>query len=176
MTINSDPSRHGIVYFITRVGLNLVLAGLILASAPLIRCLDTLWPTQLPAVFIRPGQFLTLIGLLLIAGAEYSLAAAGGATGAPGDPTSRLVVKGLYRWTRNPIYLGGMVLLFGVALWRQSLTLLLGATAFVPVMHLVVVLIEEPRTERRFGDDYRTYKQSVPRWLPRRPNKVRTRR
>ncbi len=172
---NTNPNRRSIIYIVTRVGFNLALIALILASASLIRYFDILWPSELPAAFMGPGQLLTLIGFLLIAGAEYSLLITGGATGAPGDPTSRLVIHGLYRWVRNPVYLGGMLLLFGVALWRQSLTLLVVAIAFVPVMHLVVTGIEEPRAERRFGEEYRSYKQIVPRWLPHWPRRRRSR-
>jgi protein-S-isoprenylcysteine O-methyltransferase Ste14 len=168
---NTNRNRRSIIYIATRVSLNLALIALILESPSLIHYLDILWPSELPAVFIEPGQFLTLIGFLLIAGAEYSLLTTGGATGAPGDPTGRLVIQGLYRWVCNPVYLGGMLLLFGVALWRQSPTLLVVAIAFVPTMHLVVTVIEEPRAERRFGEEYRSYKQIVSRWLPRWPRR-----
>jgi protein-S-isoprenylcysteine O-methyltransferase Ste14 len=168
---NTNRNRRNIIYIVTRVGLNLALIVLILASLSLIHYLDILWSSELPAVFIRPGQLLTLIGFLLIAAAEYSLFTIGGATGAPGDSTGRLVIQGLYRWVRNPVYLGGMLLLFGVALWRQSPTLLVVASAFVPIMHFVVTVIEEPRAEQRFGEEYRSYKQVVPRWLPRWPRR-----
>lgn len=166
-----NRDRRRIIYIATRVGLNLALMVLILATVLLLRHLDSLWLLALPALSIRPGQLLTLVGFLLIAGAEYSLLGTGGATGAPGDPTDRLVIHGLYRWVRNPVYLGGMLLLFGVALWLQSPTLLVVAVAFVPAMHWVVTAIEEPRAERRFGQEYRSYTQFVPRWLPRWPGR-----
>lgn len=112
--------------------------------------------------------FLT-IGLGLIALAEATFLMRGGATGAPADPTKHLVVFGIYRWLRNPIYLGGALVLLGVSLARHSPTLFLAAILFLPAMHLTVVRGEERRLEKDFGDEYLEYKRSVPRWIPRPP-------
>lgn len=68
---------------------------------------------------------------------------------------------------RDPIYAGDALLLFGIALLTRSIIMLLVAVFYLPCIVLFVRLVEEPRTERRFGDDYIKYKQSVPRWIPR---------
>ena len=91
----------------------------------------------------------------------------GRGTPAPWDPPERLVVRGPYRHVRNPMISGVVFVLLGEALQFQSwplagwwLFFLAANTAYFP-------LVEEKGLERRFGDDYRTYKAHVPRWIPR---------
>lgn len=92
----------------------------------------------------------------------------GRGTLAPWDPPLNLVVEGPYRHVRNPMitavlaFLAGEVVLFG------SPALLIWFAAFFATNYAFFRLHEEPGLERRFGDDYRIYKRSVPRWLPRR--------
>jgi protein-S-isoprenylcysteine O-methyltransferase Ste14 len=77
------------------------------------------------------------------------------------------VATGPFRFVRNPMSLGGVVLLAGIALWQRSaLGLGLAAVLFL-VFHLVAVYLEEPGLEKRFGDTYREYRRNVRRWLPR---------
>jgi protein-S-isoprenylcysteine O-methyltransferase Ste14 len=145
--------------------LSIVLAGLL--------CLrfDDWLPFSLPSVPEAVYWIFFSIGLGMIALAEAAFLMRGGATGAPADPTKHLVVIGIYRWVRNPIYLGGALVLLGASLARQSPTLLLAGLLFLPVMHFTVVRAEERRLERDFGAEYLKYKCSVPRWIPRLPNK-----
>lgn len=63
--------------------------------------------------------------------------------------------------------LGGMILIVGIALWHRSTLALCAAAILFVVFHLVVIRVEEPGLERRFGDGYRTYRLDVPRWVPR---------
>ena len=140
----------------------------ILAAALALR-LDRFWYFSLPedlALIVWP---LLVGGSLLIVASAYELAIWGGATGAPGDPASQLVTTGPYLWMRNPIYAGCTLLLFAVVFIARSPTFLFIAIIFVPVIHTYVCLVEEPRAEGRFGDDYIAYKVSVPRWIPRKP-------
>ena len=152
-----------------RILVNLFASGLVLLI--LLGCLqfDSHLPFALDAVPSPVYWFFLLAGVALIALAEAAFLARGGATGAPADPTRRLVIIGIYRWVRNPIYLGGASVLLGVAFARQSPTLLVVACLFLPVMHLSVVRKEESRMEHDFGDEYLTYKRRVPRWIPRPP-------
>ncbi len=77
------------------------------------------------------------------------------------------VAFGPFRYLRNPMSLGGVILMTGLALYESSgCILLLGALLFL-FLHLLVVYMEEPGLERRFGDSYRDYKRSVNRWLPK---------
>ena len=77
------------------------------------------------------------------------------------------IAHGPFRFVRNPMSLGGIVLMAGIALWHRSTLALCLAVALFAVFHLVVVRIEEPGLERRFGESYRAYSRHVPRWVPR---------
>lgn len=88
-------------------------------------------------------------------------------TPAPIAPTRKLVVAGLYRYVRNPMYVSVLAVIFGQALLFGDLRLvLLGAMAWI-ASHVFVVGWEEPRLEREFGGRYNTYRANVPRWIPR---------
>ena len=108
---------------------------------------------------------------MLMAGAGVSLACSsllrrvGHGTPVPIDPPQQLVVSGLYRHTRNPIYVADALLLTGIYLLQGSLTLLLYTLCFVVGIHLFLVRWEEPALRRRFGDDYVAYTRHVPRWI-----------
>lgn len=92
----------------------------------------------------------------------------GGGTPVPTDPPQRLVVTGLYRYCRNPMYLAQMPFLLGLFLYRGDLSLLLYAAIWAGVVGSLVAWHEEPELRRRFGEDYDRYKQQIPRWIPRR--------
>jgi len=93
----------------------------------------------------------------------------GRGTPAPFDPPRDFVAAGPYRFVRNPMYIGALLTLIGAALWLQSPGILALAAAGLLAAHLLVVLVEEPSLEKRFGDSYREYRSNVRRWLPRRP-------
>lgn len=92
-------------------------------------------------------------------------------TPAPIDPPKELVASGLYRWTRNPMYVGVTSVVLGEALLFGSWALLAFAAGVVTCFHAFVTLYEEPSLRRRFGDDYQRYCRAVPRWLPRSPRR-----
>lgn len=92
----------------------------------------------------------------------------GEGTLAPWDPTRKLVVAGPYRHVRNPMITAVVAVLVGEASLFGSLGILIWATAFFSVNHAWFLLGEEPGLERRFGDEYRAYRDAVPRWIPRR--------
>jgi protein-S-isoprenylcysteine O-methyltransferase Ste14 len=96
-------------------------------------------------------------------------AARGRGTPAPFDAPRKVVATGPYRWVRNPMYIGAFLVLGGFGLWHRSVSILLLAGFGILLAHSFVVFFEEPDLERRFGDSYRRYKDSVNRWLPRRP-------
>jgi protein-S-isoprenylcysteine O-methyltransferase Ste14 len=82
----------------------------------------------------------------------------------PIDPTRRLVVVGPFRYSRNPVFLGYLALLFGIFVGSGAPTLLVYVLAFVGYLRFFVGREESDLLER-FGDEYRIYVQSVPRWL-----------
>ena len=122
-----------------------------------------------------PGALRGLALVPLAAGTSVLLwcvrdfAVRGRGTLAPIDPPTELVAIGLYRWVRNPMYVGVVTTLLGHALWFGSAWLLLYAALVANGFHLFVVLYEEPALGRRFGESYQRYRDSVPRWIPRRP-------
>jgi len=113
------------------------------------------------------GIPLIAVGLVLIVGTIRLFASVGRGTLAPWDATTRLVVSGPYRYVRNPMITGVLLVLLGEAASFQSLPVLLWFAVVFAVNAVYMPLVEEPGLERRFGDEYRTYKAHVPRWLPR---------
>ena len=113
------------------------------------------------------GGLLVLTGLPLLLWTIREFGRSGQGTLAPWDPTQKLVVRGPYRHVRNPMISAVMAILFGQALLLNNLCQLAWATFFTSGNMLYIPRSEEPGLERRFGDDYRRYKQHVPRWLPR---------
>lgn len=83
----------------------------------------------------------------------------------PGEPASTLVTAGIYRVTRNPMYIGFILLYFGLSIILTSVWILLLLIPVVLILHRGVVLREEAYLARKFGDDYTRYAERVPRWL-----------
>jgi protein-S-isoprenylcysteine O-methyltransferase Ste14 len=96
----------------------------------------------------------------------FTFATIGKGTPAPFDPPRRLVIRGPYRFVRNPMYIGAALALAGAAVFYRSLPLLAYAAAFLVVCHLFVLAYEEPTLRRTFGADYEVYCQRVSRWWP----------
>jgi len=122
----------------------------------------------LAALPVAAGSALIVTGLGLWAWSVVLFARIGKGTLAPWDPTRRLVVVGPYRYVRNPMITGVIVVLLGEAALLGS-PWLLGWAALFFVMNVVwFALGEEPGLVARFGDEYREYQRNVPRWIPRR--------
>ena len=81
------------------------------------------------------------------------------------ETASTLVESGIYRVSRNPMYLGIALLLLAWAIYLSSVWSLLGVVAFVHYMNRFQILLEEEAMEKLFGEEYRTYKAKVRRWL-----------
>jgi protein-S-isoprenylcysteine O-methyltransferase Ste14 len=115
------------------------------------------------AVAMPIGIIAVLIAIVLFVSAVRTFRSAG--TPVPGNlPTTTIVRTGPYRFSRNPIYLAFSLFQFGVALWVNSLWLLVSLIPAVGLMSLVVIPREEHYLETRFSD-YLSYKASVRRWL-----------
>jgi protein-S-isoprenylcysteine O-methyltransferase Ste14 len=118
-----------------------------------------------PGKTMAPILWFSGAGILLWSVGEFVFKGRG--TPAPVDPPEELVVQGLYRYVRNPMYLGALLVLAGHYLWFQKRWLLLYMSALFSAFHSFVVFYEEPTLLHRFGSSYQRYKQDVPRWLPR---------
>ena len=135
-------------------------------------------PWALTGLRIRPALFgasaLPWLGCVLIgAGASVVVesfvrfAVKGRGTPAPVAPTAHLVVSGLYRYVRNPMYVGVLSVIVGQALVLGSVLLLEYAALVWMCVFAFVVLNEEPSLQHRFGYGYEDYRANVPRWWPR---------
>jgi protein-S-isoprenylcysteine O-methyltransferase Ste14 len=123
-----------------------------------------------PATIAAPqvaGTVLGVVGAAVALWCILTFATIGKGTPAPFDPPRRLVIRGPYRFVRNPMYIGAGLALASAALFYESLPLLGYAALFFLVTHTFVVLYEEPTLRRTFGPDYEAYCRQVRRWLPR---------
>lgn len=112
------------------------------------------------------------VGLAVIVRCFADFVRRGRGTPAPYDPPRELVVAGLYRYVRNPQYVGVVLVLVGEAL-LSGMLVLFGYAAFMAIgYHLFVRYYEEPTLWRLFGEPYARYRAAVPRWLPRRPGRI----
>jgi protein-S-isoprenylcysteine O-methyltransferase Ste14 len=108
-----------------------------------------------------------LLGGSALLWCAWDFAVVGRGTPAPIDPPKSVVVSGLYRFVRNPMYVGVELVILGEAWLFCSARLLGYALLLGPCFHLFVVFYEEPTLRRRFGGPYQEYCQAVPRWIPR---------
>jgi len=105
------------------------------------------------------------VPLLLDSFARFALKGLG--TPAPIFPTRHLVISGLYRYVRNPMYLAVVAVILGQGLLFGDVRVL--EYALIPWLaaHLFVVFYEEPTLRRTFGAEYKAFCANVPRWIPR---------
>jgi protein-S-isoprenylcysteine O-methyltransferase Ste14 len=113
------------------------------------------------------GILLGTFGAAVAVACILAFVAVGRGTPAPFDPPRRLVVRGPYRFVRNPMYLGAGLALTGAALFYQSAGLAGYVAVFFVITHLFVLLYEEPTLQRSFEGEYRAYCRRVGRWWPR---------
>jgi protein-S-isoprenylcysteine O-methyltransferase Ste14 len=107
------------------------------------------------------------LGAAILLQCAWDFAVVGLGTPAPIDPPKTLVVSGLYRFVRNPMYVGVALVLFSEALLFSSPRLLAYALLVALGFHLFAVAYEEPTLRNEFGASYHAYCQAVPRWIPR---------
>jgi protein-S-isoprenylcysteine O-methyltransferase Ste14 len=87
------------------------------------------------------------------------------------DPPSEFVAAGPYAYVRNPMYIGGFILLIGFGLYHFSLSILILSFLLFGLFHLFVVFVEEPTLEKLFGNSYIEYRKTITRWIPGRKRK-----
>jgi protein-S-isoprenylcysteine O-methyltransferase Ste14 len=112
------------------------------------------------------GLLLVAVGAALVLWCVLTFALIGKGTPAVFDPPRKLVVAGPYRWVRNPMYIGGGLVVLGASLVYWSAALALYTLAFFVVVHLLVLLYEEPHLGGVFGAPYADYRRAVHRWIP----------
>ena len=107
------------------------------------------------------------MGLLLFISTIQLFIKEGEGTLAPWAPTQKLVIKGPYRFVRNPMISGVLFILLGEAFVFHATYVFYWFVTFFILNHMWFILGEEPGLIKRFGDEYMAYKKAVPRWFPR---------
>jgi protein-S-isoprenylcysteine O-methyltransferase Ste14 len=129
------------------------------------------WRVRQPLPYWAPlravGVALLLAGAAVLVHAFVRFVVEGLGTPAPIAPPARLVVGGLYRYVRNPMYLAVVAAIVGQALALGQPSLLCYAALVAVTMIAFVLAYEEPTLRRRFGDEYEQYRRAVPGWWPR---------
>lgn len=136
-----------------------------------------------PALIVRhatAGQSTTVAGITLLGAGSFLLLwcvrdffVSGRGTLAPWDPPKHLVIVGLYRYVRNPMYLAVLTIIVGWDVLYTSVWLVIYMMFLAFGFHMQVIMYEEPWLHRQFGVEWEAYSASVSRWLPRFRQKVR---
>ncbi|HMV09056.1 MAG TPA: isoprenylcysteine carboxylmethyltransferase family protein [Cyclobacteriaceae bacterium] len=113
------------------------------------------------------GSVILSCGLALFLYTVVLFRTYGRGTLAPWTPTEKLVIRGPYRYCRNPMISGVFFILIGESMVYYSINILIWAGIFLLINTTYFVLKEEPDLYKRFGDEYSEYKRNVPRWIPR---------
>jgi len=121
-----------------------------------------------PAALVVIGVLLVAVGAIVLLQAFARFVLEGIGTPAPMAPTERLVIGGAYRFVRNPMYIAVGSVILGQALLLGRPVLLAYLAGFAIAVAAFVRLYEEPTLEARYGAEYVTYCETVPRWWPRR--------
>jgi protein-S-isoprenylcysteine O-methyltransferase Ste14 len=125
---------------------------------------------ELVTVELASFRFIGLIpivlGALLYLWCAWDFTFKGKGTPAPFDPPKEMVVKGPYRYVRNPMYVAALLVLIGEAILFESALILVFAVIVFSFFHLWVSFYEEPTLRRKFGASYEKYCLKVRRWIP----------
>lgn len=129
------------------------------------------WQFRAPFAGYAPlrviGGVLIAVGTFVVLDSFARFALQGLGTPAPVFPTKHLVVQGCYRRVRNPMYVAVVAVILGRALLFGNLRVLEYAALLWLLMHLFVLLYEEPTLRKTFGAEYERFRANVPRWTPR---------
>lgn len=113
------------------------------------------------------GVCLLAVATLLYLRCVWDFAVSGGGTPAPIDAPKRLVTNGVYRYSRNPIYIAEITAIIGWAALFAAPILLVYAVVLFVILSIGVRVYEEPRLAQQYGDQYAAYTAQTARWLPR---------
>ena len=110
---------------------------------------------------------LWLLGGVIVLWCFWDFTFKGHGTPNPSVPPKELVTTGLYRYVRNPIYVGTLTIIIGHFLWFKTIWMLAYSVVVFLGAHLFAILYEEPTLKKNFGVAYENYCKSVPRWIPK---------
>lgn len=173
MTITEVETRvagtraSGVLLFVETVVFTLIVPGAVIVWIP--RDVLGIWGEISPSLWTM-WQLAALgplaTGLAVYIRCVWEFATRGRGIPSPIDHPQQLVVTGLYRYVRNPMYVGVMLFLLGQAMFFQSPAFLAYALGWLAWVHLNVLFYEEPNLRRKFGDSYIRYATAVGRWVP----------
>jgi len=126
---------------------------------------DKVLPVQFWNFFQYGGLLLVFVGSVMLLSCIVNFAFKGKGTLSPAFPAKKLVTTGLYCYSRNPMYIGVMLVLAGEMLFVLSLSLLIYSIIVFACFHTFIILHEEPRLRRVFGAEYENYTKKVRRWI-----------
>ncbi len=113
------------------------------------------------------GMLCIDVGTILLLACIWEFARRGRGTLSPADPPRQLVVSGLYRFVRNPMYMSVTLVVLGEVILTFSMPLLAYWVIWFSIVNLFVIGYEEPTLRDQFGDEYDSYGRNVGRWIPR---------
>ncbi|MEO6509978.1 MAG: isoprenylcysteine carboxylmethyltransferase family protein [Nocardioides sp.] len=113
------------------------------------------------------GLVLVVVGVAVLIACFVQFVREGRGTPAPVAPTKELVVGGIYRWVRNPMYLAVATIIVGQAVAFASRGLLLWLAIFLAAVVSFVIAYEQPTLQDTYGESYDAYRRAVPGWWPR---------
>jgi protein-S-isoprenylcysteine O-methyltransferase Ste14 len=111
------------------------------------------------------GIIVFIIGFIIMLICIMSFAIKGRGTLSPADPTKKLVVVGLYKFSRNPMYAGVTMMLLGEVIFFYSSPLLIYSLFVFAIFNVFIILVEEPRLRKDFKDEYNKYCEKAKRWI-----------
>jgi protein-S-isoprenylcysteine O-methyltransferase Ste14 len=139
----------------------LALPGIVAFAVPLF----LFRPETSARAFAPLGGVLLVVGCFVLAWCAWAFYSRGRGTLAPWDPPRGLVRTGLYRFSRNPMYVGVLLVVAGRAVGFRSWPLAIYGAILGIAFHLRILLYEEPWLARTFGSEWDTYRSRVPRWI-----------
>jgi protein-S-isoprenylcysteine O-methyltransferase Ste14 len=161
--VSSRLRRTGLV--LETIAFTIVVPGTVTVWLPSLILGDAI--VGLPLSLLQLMALLPLgVGAAIYFRCLWEFAARGRGIPSPVDHPKQLVVTGLYRYVRNPMYLGVLFVLFGEVLFFRSHVLLFYTLAWLTVVHVTILLDEGPNLRRKFGSSYERYTAAVHRWLP----------
>ncbi|HET6166220.1 MAG TPA: isoprenylcysteine carboxylmethyltransferase family protein [Marmoricola sp.] len=155
--MSSRPALGSLAFFVLAPG----------STAGLVPWLITRWHVAASAWATVVGAVVVVAGTTLVVASFVQFVVEGRGTPAPVAPTEELVVGGLYRWVRNPMYVGVAAAIAGQAVMFASWGVAAWFAVFVAAVTTFVRVYEEPTLRRTYGTSYDAYTGAVRRWVPR---------
>jgi protein-S-isoprenylcysteine O-methyltransferase Ste14 len=156
--------RIAVLLLLKNILFTVVVPGTVAVYVPLLVARDR---SPASGLLFACALFVLSLGATIYAWCVWDFAAFGRGTPAPIDAPKQLVYRGLYRYTRNPMYVGVLTVILGWALMFRAPALIIYALVTGGWFHLFVVFYEEPHLRRQFGSGYDEYCARAGRWLPR---------